>query len=34
MKWLEARGVGYVLLSSRSPDGMRIFAEEIMPAFA
>jgi alkanesulfonate monooxygenase SsuD/methylene tetrahydromethanopterin reductase-like flavin-dependent oxidoreductase (luciferase family) len=34
LKWLEARGVGYVLLSSRSPDGMRIFAEEIMPAFA
>jgi alkanesulfonate monooxygenase SsuD/methylene tetrahydromethanopterin reductase-like flavin-dependent oxidoreductase (luciferase family) len=33
LKWLEARGVGYVLLASRAPDGMRIFAEEVMPAF-
>lgn len=32
LKWLEARGVGYVLLSSPAPDGLRIFAEEVMPA--
>ena len=34
LKWLEERGVGYVLLSSRSPDGLRIFAEEVLSAFA
>ncbi len=33
LRWLEERGVGYVLLSSRSPNGLRIFAEEVMPAF-
>ncbi|MBT4488762.1 MAG: LLM class flavin-dependent oxidoreductase [Rhodospirillaceae bacterium] len=33
LKWLEARGVGYVLLSSPMPGGLRIFAEEVMPAF-
>ena len=33
LKWLEAQGVGYVLLSSPAPDGLRIFAEEVMPAF-
>ncbi len=34
LKWLEGEGVGYVLLSSRGTDGLRIFAEEVMPAFA
>ena len=34
LKWLEAQGVDYVLLSSPAPDGLRIFAEEIMPAFS
>ncbi len=34
LKWLEAQGVAYVLLSSPAPDGLRIFAEEVMPAFA
>jgi len=34
LKWLEARGVGYVLLSSPAPNGLRIFAEEVMPAFS
>jgi alkanesulfonate monooxygenase SsuD/methylene tetrahydromethanopterin reductase-like flavin-dependent oxidoreductase (luciferase family) len=34
LKWLEAEGVGYVLLSSRGKDALRIFAEEVMPAFA
>ncbi len=33
LKWLEAQGVGYVLLSSPAPNGLRIFAEEVMPAF-
>jgi alkanesulfonate monooxygenase SsuD/methylene tetrahydromethanopterin reductase-like flavin-dependent oxidoreductase (luciferase family) len=33
LKWLEAEGVDYVLLSSPAPDGLRIFAEEVMPAF-
>lgn len=33
LKWLEAQGIDYVLLSSPAPDGLRIFAEEIMPAF-
>ncbi len=33
LKTLEARGVGYVLLSSPAPGGLRIFAEEVMPAF-
>ena len=33
LKWLEARGVDYVLLSSGWPDELRIFAEEVMPAF-
>jgi alkanesulfonate monooxygenase SsuD/methylene tetrahydromethanopterin reductase-like flavin-dependent oxidoreductase (luciferase family) len=34
LKWLEAEGVDYVLLSSRAKDGLRVFAEEVMPAFA
>lgn len=34
LRRLEAGGVGYVLLSPQSPDALRIFAEEVMPAFA
>ena len=34
LNFLKARGVGYVLLSSRSLDELRIFAKEVMPAFA
>ena len=34
LKWLEVRGVGYVLLAARGPDGLRVFAEEVMPALA
>ena len=33
LKWLEARGVDYVLHSSGWPDGLRIIADEVMPAF-
>ncbi|NKB57524.1 MAG: LLM class flavin-dependent oxidoreductase [Alphaproteobacteria bacterium] len=34
LKWLEGQGVDYVLLSSRGKDGLRLFAEEVMPAFS
>ena len=33
LKWLESEGVDYVILSSRGKDALRIFAEEVMPAF-
>ena len=33
LKWLEARGVGYVVVTSRSVEELRIFAQEVMPAF-
>jgi alkanesulfonate monooxygenase SsuD/methylene tetrahydromethanopterin reductase-like flavin-dependent oxidoreductase (luciferase family) len=34
LKKLEAGGVGYVLLSSRTQGALRTFAREVMPAFA
>jgi len=34
LKKLEAGGVGYILLSSRTQGALRTFAKEVMPAFA
>ncbi len=34
LKWFEGEGVDYVILSSRGKDALRVFAEEVMPAFA
>ena len=34
LKRLEAGGVGYVLLSSRTQGALRTFAKDVMPAFA
>jgi len=34
LKKLEAGGVGYILLSSRTRSALRTFAKEVMPAFA
>lgn len=34
LQWLEGEGVDYVILSTRGKDALRIFAEEVMPAFA
>jgi alkanesulfonate monooxygenase SsuD/methylene tetrahydromethanopterin reductase-like flavin-dependent oxidoreductase (luciferase family) len=34
LRWLEAEGVGYVLLSTRNPEALRTFARDVMPAFA
>ena len=33
LKWLESEGVDYVILSTRGNDALRMFAEEVMPAF-
>ena len=34
LKSLEREGVDYVILSTRGNDALRVFAEEVMPAFA
>ncbi len=34
LRWLAAEGVGYVLLNTASVDDLRVFADEVMPAFA
>jgi len=33
LRRLEAEGVGYVLLSTRDPEALRVFARDVMPAF-
>ena len=33
LKWIESEGVDYVILSAHGKDALRVFAEEVMPAF-
>jgi len=33
LKWLEDEGVDYIILSTRGKKALRVFAEEVMPAF-
>ena len=33
LKWLEEEGVDYIILSTRGKKALRVFAEEVMPAF-